>query len=49
MVDASEECVKVTNNNKLTEDNNDGLTPARAAPCGGGTGLMPAQQNRGRR
>ena len=127
-VDASEECVKVTNNNKLTEDNiksilslveerkekvehrsrlvhrdeiaendfnlsvstyveqkdtrekvdivkleaelkeivakeaklraaideivaelNDGLTPARAAPCGGGTGLTPAQQNRGRR
>ena len=29
MVDASEECVKVTNNNKLTEDNNDGLTPAQ--------------------
>lgn len=127
-VDASEECVKVTNNNKLTEDNiksilslveerkekvehrsrlvhrdeiaendfnlsvstyveqkdtrekvdivkleaelkeivakeaklraaideivaelNDGLTPARAAPCGGGTGLTPAQQNRRRR
>ena len=34
---------------EIVAELNDGLTPARAAPCGGGTGLAPAQQNRRRR
>ena len=33
----------------IANDPYDGLTPTRAAPCGGGTGLTPAQPNRRRR